>query len=128
MMVNSSILCQSKTPVDLFNESESSFTMGDKPIIAISHLGCEKKPGYLNICWVSWYRGTGWITMKVRLNYVIVNTCSFIGTGEESVAWWNWQRQIKNCDHRLYGNTSRTLLEELPEAVAVVGSGDYQVT
>ncbi|WP_017315849.1 30S ribosomal protein S12 methylthiotransferase RimO [Mastigocladopsis repens] len=104
--------------------------MGDKPTIAISHLGCEKnrvdtehmlgllvKAGYSVDC------------NEELADYVIVNTCSFIQAArEESVrtlvelAEANKKIVITGC---MAQHFQEQLLEELPEAVAVVGTGDY---
>jgi len=101
--------------------------MGDKPIIAISHLGCEKTGLILNICWVSWYKGYGVDNNEELADYVIVNTCSFIQAAqEESVR----TLCLAEADKKIvitavWLTLPERLLEELPEAVAVVGSGDY---
>ncbi|MGV0025028.1 30S ribosomal protein S12 methylthiotransferase RimO [Phormidesmis priestleyi] len=104
--------------------------MGNKPTIAISHLGCEKnridtehmlgllvQAGYL-------------VDADEELaDYVIVNTCSFIQAArEESVrtlvelAESNKKIVITGC---MAQHFQEELLEELPEAVALVGTGDY---
>ncbi|MEM9922260.1 MAG: 30S ribosomal protein S12 methylthiotransferase RimO [Cyanobacteria bacterium P01_D01_bin.50] len=104
--------------------------MGDKPTIAISHLGCEKnridtehmlgllvKAGYSVDC------------NEELADYVIVNTCSFIAAArEESV---KTLVELAEADKKIVitgcmaQHFQEQLLEELPEAVAVVGTGDY---
>ncbi|MEB3217761.1 MAG: 30S ribosomal protein S12 methylthiotransferase RimO [Nostocales cyanobacterium 94392] len=104
--------------------------MGDKPTIAISHLGCEKnridtehmlgllvEAGYSVDC------------NEELADYVIVNTCSFIAAArEESV---KTLVELAEADKKIVitgcmaQHFQEQLLEELPEAVAVVGTGDY---
>ena len=104
--------------------------MGDKPTIAISHLGCEKnridtehmlgllvEAGYSVDC------------NEELADYVIVNTCSFIAAArEESV---KTLVELAEADKKIVitgcmaQHFQEELLEELPEAVAVVGTGDY---
>jgi ribosomal protein S12 methylthiotransferase len=104
--------------------------MGKKPTIAISHLGCEKNRidsehmiGLLN--------QAGYLvdSNEELADYVIVNTCSFIEAArEESVrtlvelAEANKKIIISGC---MAQHFQTQLLEELPEAVALVGTGDY---
>ncbi|HHP7245535.1 MAG TPA: 30S ribosomal protein S12 methylthiotransferase RimO [Elainellaceae cyanobacterium] len=104
--------------------------MGDKPTVSISHLGCEKnrvdtehmlgllvEAGYL-------------VDSDEELaDYVIVNTCSFIQAArEESVrvlvelAEAQKKVVITGC---MAQHFQQELLDELPEAVALVGTGDY---
>lgn len=104
--------------------------MGDKPTVSISHLGCEKnrvdtehmlgllvEAGYL-------------VDSNEELaDYVIVNTCSFIQAArEESVrvlvelAEAQKKVVITGC---MAQHFQQELLDELPEAVALVGTGDY---
>ena len=104
--------------------------MGEKPTIAISHLGCEKNRidtehmlGLLVIA------GYGVDTNEELADYVIVNTCSFIEAArEESVrtlvelAEIDKKIVITGC---MAQHFQTQLLEELPEAVALVGTGDY---
>ncbi|MEM8777690.1 MAG: 30S ribosomal protein S12 methylthiotransferase RimO [Cyanobacteria bacterium P01_G01_bin.49] len=105
--------------------------MGNKPTIAISHLGCEKNR-------IDSEHMLGLLTQAGYLvdaneelaDYVIVNTCSFIQEArEESVrtlvelAEANKKIVISGC---MAQHFQSELLEELPEAVALVGTGDYQ--
>jgi ribosomal protein S12 methylthiotransferase len=104
--------------------------MGQKPTIAISHLGCEKNridtEHMLGLLVQAGYQVD---TNEELADYVIVNTCSFIQAArEESVrtlvelAEANKKIVITGC---MAQHFQEQLLEEIPEAVAVVGSGDY---
>jgi ribosomal protein S12 methylthiotransferase len=104
--------------------------MGNKPSIAISHLGCEKNridsEHMLGLLAQAGYQ----VDANEELaDYVIVNTCSFIQAArEESVrtlvelAESNKKIIISGC---MAQHFQEQLLEELPEAVAIVGTGDY---
>ncbi|MBO3459666.1 30S ribosomal protein S12 methylthiotransferase RimO [Aetokthonos hydrillicola Thurmond2011] len=104
--------------------------MGDKPIIAISHLGCEKnRIDTEHMLGLLVEAGYGVDSNEELADYVIVNTCSFIEAArEESVrtlvelAEANKKVVITGC---MAQHFQEQLLEELPEAVAVVGTGDY---
>ncbi|MEH2149268.1 30S ribosomal protein S12 methylthiotransferase RimO [Nostoc sp.] len=104
--------------------------MGDKPTIAISHLGCEKnRIDTEHMLGLLVEAGYGVDTNEELADYVIVNTCSFIEAArQESVrtlvelAEANKKIVITGC---MAQHFQEQLLEELPEAVAVVGSGDY---
>jgi ribosomal protein S12 methylthiotransferase len=104
--------------------------MGDKPIIAISHLGCEKnRIDTEHMLGLLVEAGYGVDSDEELADYVIVNTCSFIEAArEESVrtlvelAEANKKIVIAGC---MAQHFQEQLLEELPEAVAVVGTGDY---
>jgi ribosomal protein S12 methylthiotransferase len=105
--------------------------MGDKPTIAISHLGCEKnRIDTEHMLGLLVEAGYGVDSNEELADYVIVNTCSFIEAArEESVrtlvelAEANKKVVITGC---MAQHFQEQLLEELPEAVAVVGTGDYQ--
>lgn len=104
--------------------------MVNKPTIAISHLGCEKNridsEHMLGLLVQAGYQ----VDANEELaDYVIVNTCSFIQAArEESVrtlvelAEANKKIVISGC---MAQHFQEQLLEELPEAVALVGTGDY---
>ncbi len=104
--------------------------MANKPTIAISHLGCEKNridsEHMLGLLAQAGYQ----IDSNEELaDYVIVNTCSFIQDArEESV---RTLVELAEADKKIVitgcmaQHFKGELLEELPEAVAVVGSGDY---
>lgn len=104
--------------------------MGKKPIIAVSHLGCEKNridtEHMLGLLVQAGYEVD---SNEELADYVIVNTCSFIQAArEESVrtlvelAEANKKIVIAGC---MAQHFQEQLLEELPEAVALVGTGDY---
>jgi ribosomal protein S12 methylthiotransferase len=104
--------------------------MGDKPTIAISHLGCEKnRIDTEHMLGLLVEAGYGVDSNEDLADYVIVNTCSFIQAArEESVrtlvdlAEANKKIVITGC---MAQHFQEQLLDELPEAVAVVGTGDY---
>lgn len=104
--------------------------MGNKPTIAISHLGCEKNridtEHMLGLLVQAGYQVD---SNEELADYVIVNTCSFIQAArEESVrtlvelAESNKKIVITGC---MAQHFQQELLDALPEAVAVVGTGDY---
>jgi ribosomal protein S12 methylthiotransferase len=105
--------------------------MGKKPTIAVSHLGCEKNridsEHMLGLLAGAGYKVDA---DEEIADYVIVNTCSFIQAArEESVrtlvelAESNKKIIISGC---LAQHFQEELLNEIPEAVAIVGTGDYQ--
>lgn len=104
--------------------------MGNKPTIAVSHLGCEKNridtEHMLGLLVQAGYEVD---SNEDLADYVIVNTCSFIQAArEESVrtlvelAEADKKIVITGCMAQHFQDQ---LLEELPEAVAIVGTGDY---
>jgi ribosomal protein S12 methylthiotransferase len=105
--------------------------MKTKPTVSIVHLGCEKNridtEHMLGLLAEAGYE----IDSEEELaDYIIVNTCSFIQQArEESVrtlvelAEANKKIVITGC---LAQHFQQELLQEIPEAVAVVGTGDYQ--
>lgn len=104
--------------------------MGKKPTIAISHLGCEKNridtEHMLGLLVQAGYQVD---SNEDLADYVIVNTCSFIEAARtESVrtlvelAEANKKIVIAGC---MAQHFQQDLLAELPEAVALVGTGDY---
>jgi len=104
--------------------------MGTKPTIAISHLGCEKnRIDSEHMIGLLVQAGYAVDSDEEQADYVVVNTCSFIEAArEESVrtlvelAEANKKIVITGC---MAQHFQETLLEEIPEAVAVVGTGDY---
>lgn len=104
--------------------------MGNEPTIAISHLGCEKhridSEHMLGLLAKAGYQ----VDANEELaDHVIVNTCSLIQAArEESVRTLvelteaNKKIVITGC---MAQHFQQELLEEIPEAVAVVGTGDY---
>ncbi len=104
--------------------------MVQKPTIAISHLGCEKNridsEHMLGLLAQAGYEVDN---CEELADYVIVNTCSFIQAArEESVrtlvelAEDKKKIIITGC---MVQHFPEELLAEIPEAVAVVGTGDY---
>ncbi|MBV9388368.1 MAG: 30S ribosomal protein S12 methylthiotransferase RimO [Chroococcidiopsidaceae cyanobacterium CP_BM_ER_R8_30] len=104
--------------------------MGEKPTIAISHLGCEKnRIDTEHMLGLLVKAGYGVDTNEELADYVIVNTCSFIEAArEESV---RTLVELAEADKKIVitgcmaQHFQTQLLEELPEAVALVGTGDY---
>ncbi|MBD1915599.1 MULTISPECIES: 30S ribosomal protein S12 methylthiotransferase RimO [Cyanophyceae] len=104
--------------------------MGLKPTVAFNHLGCEKNrvdtEHMLGLLVQAGYQ----VDANEELaDYVVVNTCSFIQEArEESVrtlvelAAAKKKVVITGCLAQHFQNE---LLEEIPEAVALVGTGDY---
>lgn len=101
-----------------------------KPTIAISHLGCEKnRVDTEHMLGLLVQAGYGVDSNEEMADYVIVNTCSFIEAArEESVralvelAEMGKRVVIAGC---MAQHFQQTLLDEIPEAVAIVGTGDY---
>ncbi|MEM8643048.1 MAG: 30S ribosomal protein S12 methylthiotransferase RimO [Cyanobacteria bacterium P01_G01_bin.54] len=104
--------------------------MGTKPTIALSHLGCEKnRVDSEHMLGLLAAAGYDLDSNEEFADYVIVNTCSFIQAArEESVrtlvelAEADKKIVITGCMAQHFQDV---LLDEIPEAVAVVGSGDY---
>ncbi|MYC50531.1 MAG: 30S ribosomal protein S12 methylthiotransferase RimO [Synechococcus sp. SB0662_bin_14] len=104
---------------------------GKRPTVAFAHLGCEKNrvdsEHMLGLLDAAGYRVS---SDETAADLVVVNTCSFIEEArQESVrtlvrlAEEGKQLIIAGC---LAQHFQAELLEALPEARAVVGSGDYQ--
>lgn len=104
--------------------------MGDKPTIAISHLGCEKNrvdtEHMLGLLAEAGYQID---SNEEFADYVIVNTCSFIQAAREEsvrtlveIAEAGKKVVVTGC---MAQHFPQELLDELPETVAVVGTGDY---
>ncbi|MEM9772104.1 MAG: 30S ribosomal protein S12 methylthiotransferase RimO, partial [Cyanobacteria bacterium P01_D01_bin.73] len=108
----------------------SNKTKVGKPKIAISHLGCEKnRIDTEHMLGLLSEAGYGVDADDDASDYTIVNTCSFIQDArEESVrtlvelAEAGKKIVVTGC---MAQHFQGQLLEELPEAVAVVGTGDY---
>ena len=104
--------------------------MGNKPTIAISHLGCEKnRIDTEHMLGLLVEAGYNVDTNEELADYVIVNTCSFIEAARaESV---RTLVELAEADKKIVitgcmaQHFQGELLEELPEAVAVIGTGDY---
>ncbi len=104
--------------------------MSDSPTIAVAHLGCEKnRIDTEHMLGLLVQAGYSVDSDEALADYVLVNTCSFIQAArEESVrtlvelAEANKKIVITGC---MAQHFQEQLLEELPEAVALVGTGDY---
>lgn len=104
--------------------------MGLKPTVAFNHLGCEKnRVDTEHMLGLLVQAGYGVDANEELADYVVVNTCSFIEEArKESVrtlvelAEANKKIVITGC---LAQHFQDELLDELPEAVALVGTGDY---
>jgi ribosomal protein S12 methylthiotransferase len=107
--------------------------MGNKPTIAISHLGCEKnRIDSEHMLGLLVKAGYSVDTDEEIADYVIVNTCSFIGDArQESI---DTLMELAKADKKIIVTgcmvqhdwlQGGNLLDELPEAVAAVGTGDY---
>ena len=104
--------------------------MVNKPTIAISHLGCEKNridtEHMLGLLVQAGYQVD---SNEELADYVIVNTCSFIQAAREEsartlveLAEANKKIIVSGC---MAQHFQEQLLDEIPEAVAIVGTGDY---
>ncbi|MEC4802943.1 MAG: 30S ribosomal protein S12 methylthiotransferase RimO [Jaaginema sp. PMC 1079.18] len=104
--------------------------MGNKPTIALSHLGCEKnRIDSEHMLGLLVEAGYSVDSNEELADYVIVNTCSFIEAArEESVktlvelAEAEKKIVIAGC---MAQHFQAELLAEIPEAVALLGSSDY---
>ena len=104
--------------------------MATKPTIAFTHLGCEKnRIDTEHMIGLLAQAGYQVDSNEELADYVVVNTCSFIQAArEESVrtlvelAEANKKIVITGCMAQHFQDQ---LLDELPEAVALVGTGDY---
>ncbi|MCP9917826.1 30S ribosomal protein S12 methylthiotransferase RimO [Cyanobium sp. ATX 6F1] len=102
-----------------------------KPTVAFAHLGCEKnRVDTEHMLGLLAEAGYGVSADETDAAVVVVNTCSFIQDArEESVrtlvelAEQGKQLIIAGC---LAQHFQEELLESLPEARAIVGTGDYQ--
>ncbi|MEM6590629.1 MAG: 30S ribosomal protein S12 methylthiotransferase RimO [Cyanobacteria bacterium P01_H01_bin.119] len=103
---------------------------GQKPTVAVAHLGCEKnRVDTEHMLGLLVQAGYGVNADEALADYVIVNTCSFIEEARrESVrtlvelAEARKKIVITGC---LAQHFKDELLDELPEAVALIGTGDY---
>ncbi|MEO0374237.1 MAG: 30S ribosomal protein S12 methylthiotransferase RimO [Cyanobacteria bacterium P01_A01_bin.17] len=104
--------------------------MADKSTIAVTHLGCEKnRVDTEHMLGLLVEAGYGVDSDEAMADYVIVNTCSFIQEArQESV---RTLVELAEADKKIVitgcmaQHFQEELLEELPEAVALVGTGDY---
>ncbi len=112
-------------------QRKSLHSNSEKPAIAFAHIGCEKNrvdtEHMLGLLTKSGYRVT---SNETDANVVVINTCSFIQEARnESIktlvdlAEKGKELIIAGC---LAQHFKEELLDALPEAKAVVGTGDYQ--
>jgi len=102
-----------------------------KPTVAFAHLGCEKnRVDTEHMLGLLAQAGYGVSADESEANLVVVNTCSFIQEArQESVrtlvelAEQGKELIISGC---LAQHFQEELLDSLPEARAIVGTGDYQ--
>jgi ribosomal protein S12 methylthiotransferase len=102
-----------------------------RPTVAFAHLGCEKnRVDTEHMLGLLTQAGYGVSSDESDANVVVVNTCSFIQDArEESVrtlvglAEQGKELIIAGC---LAQHFQEELLDSLPEAKAIVGTGDYQ--
>ena len=102
-----------------------------RPTVAFAHLGCEKnRVDTEHMLGLLTQAGYGVSSDESAANVVVVNTCSFIQEArEESVrtlvglAEQGKELIIAGC---LAQHFQEELLDSLPEAKAIVGTGDYQ--
>ncbi len=102
-----------------------------KPSVAFTHLGCEKnRVDTEHMLGLLAEAGYGVSTNEADAAVVVVNTCSFIQEArEESVrtlvdlADQGKELIIAGC---LAQHFQEELLQSLPEAKAIIGTGDYQ--
>ena len=104
--------------------------MPNQPSVAVAHLGCEKnRIDTEHMLGLLVEAGYPVDSDEAFADYVIVNTCSFIQAArEESV---RTLVELAEADKKIVitgcmaQHFQEELLEELPEAVALVGTGDY---
>ncbi len=102
-----------------------------RPSVAFAHLGCEKnRVDTEHMLGLLEEAGYGISTEETEASVVVVNTCSFIQEAREEsvrtlVALADQGKEIiiAGC---LAQQFREELLEALPEAKAVIGTGDYQ--
>ena len=106
-------------------------SLPERPTVAFAHLGCEKnRVDTEHMLGLLAEAGYGVSSDENDANLVVVNTCSFIQDArEESVrtlvglAEQGKELIIAGC---LAQHFQDELLESIPEAKAIVGTGDYQ--
>ncbi len=104
--------------------------MANQPSVAVTHLGCEKnRVDTEHMLGLLVEAGYPVGSDEAFADYVIVNTCSFIQAArEESV---RTLVELAEADKKIVitgcmaQHFQEELLEELPETVALVGTGDY---
>ena len=100
-----------------------------KPTVAFTHLGCEKnRVDTEHMVGLLAEAGYGVSADEDDAAVVVVNTCSFIQDAREEsvrtlVGLAEQELIIAGC---LAQHFQEELLESIPEAKAIVGTGDYQ--
>ena len=102
-----------------------------RPTVAFAHLGCEKnRVDTEHMLGLLTQAGYGVSSDESDANVVVVNTCSFIQEAREEsgrtlvgLAEQGKELIIAGC---LAQHFQEELLDSLPEAKAIVGTGDYQ--
>ena len=119
------------TPISITPTPSTDAVNSCKPTVAVAHLGCEKnRVDTEHMLGLLAQAGYDVSVNEEEADYAIVNTCSFIAEARaESVRTLvNLAEQgkkvvIAGC---MAQHFQQELLDELPEAVALVGTGDYQ--
>ena len=112
-------------------DAKTGNSLSGRPTVAFAHLGCEKnRVDTEHMLGLLAEAGYGVSSDESDANLVVVNTCSFIQDArEESVrtlvglAEQGKELIIAGC---LAQHFQDELLESIPEAKAIVGTGDYQ--
>ena len=112
-------------------DAKTGNSLSERPTVAFAHLGCEKnRVDTEHMLGLLAEAGYGVSSDENDANLVVVNTCSFIQDArEESVrtlvglAEQGKELIIAGC---LAQHFQDELLESIPEAKAIVGTGDYQ--
>ena len=112
-------------------DSRTGGSLSERPTVAFAHLGCEKnRVDTEHMLGLLAEAGYGVSSNEEDACLVVVNTCSFIQDArEESVrtlvglAEQGKELIIAGC---LAQHFKDELLESIPEAKAIVGTGDYQ--
>ena len=112
-------------------DSRTGGSLSERPTVAFAHLGCEKnRVDTEHMLGLLAEAGYGVSSNEEDASLVVVNTCSFIQDArEESVrtlvglAEQGKELIIAGC---LAQHFKDELLESIPEAKAIVGTGDYQ--
>lgn len=112
-------------------DAKTGNSLSGRPTVAFAHLGCEKnRVDTEHMLGLLANAGYGVSSDENDANLVVVNTCSFIQDArEESVrtlvelAEQGKELIIAGC---LAQHFQEELLESIPEAKAIVGTGDYQ--
>ena len=100
--------------------------MGLKPTVAFNHLGCEKnRVDTEHMLGLLVQAGYGVDANEELADYVVVNTCSFIEEARKESVRTLVELAEANKKIVITGCLAQHFQDELPEAVALVGTGDY---